>query len=620
MTRRMPLSFRAQLTLVLVAFSLVLTAALGWVAYRTSQGIIEREAIRAVGIAANAREQDLLRLLHRQVDRADNFLRIARLSCLSENPERNHCLKGLLEDFRLTEGATEARLEYRNGRLLSVGADASVFSEMPSGDQLAKFVIDDKGHASYLLRIESENREASVSLLFPIKTITQIFSDRYGLGQSGETFLTDARGYFITPSRDPAHSSGQSHPIESTPMKSCLEGHNGEMLERDYREIEVVHGFRYVKAIGGGCIMAHLDQSEAFAPAHALRTEVTAMSAMFAAFAMVLSFALARSLAQPIVRLTARARALQAGDFASPVPMDGPLEVRTFAGAFASMAQSLNESRTALLKSEQQHRRFNEELERMVAERTQELEATNREYAKQAEKLARSNADLERFAYIASHDLKEPLRMVMSFTKLLAKRYKDQLDADADQFIGFAVDGAERMEQLIQDLLTYSRVSAPDKQFQPVDCQAAFTLALINLKTAIEESGAIVTCSALPVVLGDHTQLAQLFQNLIGNAVKYRSATPPTVHVSATRPSMPDDSEEWLFSVRDNGIGIDPQYAERIFVIFQRLHGREQYPGTGVGLAICKKIVERHGGRIWVESQLGQGATFYFTLPGNLSG
>ena len=210
--------------------------------------------------------------------------------------------------------------------------------------------------------------------------------------------------------------------------------------------------------------------------------------------------------------------------------------------------------------------------------------------------------------------------MVMSFTKLLAKRYKDRLDSDADQFIGFAVDGAERMEQLIQDLLTYSRVSVTDKEFQPVDCQAAFTLALINLKTAIEESGAIVTRGPLPTVLGDHTQLAQLFQNLIGNAVKYRSATPPAVHVSATRRTVPDDSDEWLFSVRDNGIGIDAQYAERIFVIFQRLHGREQYPGTGVGLAICKKIVERHGGRIWVESRLGQGSTFYFTLRENLSG
>src|SRR5213080_349412 len=274
MPRLMPLSFRAQLTLVLVAFSLVLTSALGWVAYRTSQGIIEREAIRSVGSAANAREQALLQLLHLQVDHADNFLRIARLSCVNENLEKAQCLRGLLEDFKLTEGATEARLEYQDRIRMAVGRDASVFSEVPLGDQLAKFVTDDKGQASYLLRVASENREASVSLLFPVKTITPVFSDRYGLGESGETFLTDARGYFITPSRDPAHSSGQSHPIESASMRSCLEGHNGEMLERDYREVDVVHGFRYIKEIGGGCIMAHLDQSEAFAPAHALRTEV----------------------------------------------------------------------------------------------------------------------------------------------------------------------------------------------------------------------------------------------------------------------------------------------------------------------------------------------------------
>ena len=614
LTGLMPLSFRAQLTLYLVAFSLVLTAALGWVAYHASRGIIEREATRAVGIVANAREQALIRLLRRQVERADNFLRIARLSCVSENRRKSQCLQELLEDFRLTEGATEARLEHRGPMTVAVGAEASSFPAVPAGDQLAKFVTDDKGEASYVLHVESGNGEAAVSLKFPIKTVLTIFSDRYGLGQSGETFLTDARGYFITPSRDLAHS-GQSHPIESTPMKSCLAGHNGETLERDYRQVDVVHGFRYVKEIGGACIMVHLDQSEAFEPAHLLRTEVAAMSAMFAAFAMVLSFALAQSLAKPIVRLTARARALQAGDFASPVPIEGPREVRTFAGAFASMAQSLSESRTALLKSERQLRSFNEDLEQRVLERTRELEGTNREYAKQADQLARSNADLERFAYVASHDLKEPLRMVISFTRLLAKRYKDQLDADAQQFIGFAVDGAERMEQLIQDLLAYSRVTAADKQFQPVDCQAALTLALINLKSAIEESGAIVTHDALPVVLGDQIQLAQLFQNLIGNAVKYRSDTTPKVHVTATREAMADNTKVWVFSVRDNGIGIDPQYAERIFVIFQRLHGREEYPGTGVGLAICKKIVERHGGRIWVVSQLGQGATFYFTLP-----
>ncbi len=229
---------------------------------------------------------------------------------------------------------------------------------------------------------------------------------------------------------------------------------------------------------------------------------------------------------------------------------------------------------------------------------------------KKAQDLARSNADLEQFAYVASHDLQEPLRMVANFTQLLADRYRDRLDEDGVEFIEYAVDGATRMQRLIQDLLTYSRVGTRGKTFEPTDCNEVLGAAVANLQLAIEESGAVVTHEELPTVTADASQMGQLFQNLVGNAIKFRGGAPPRVHVSARRQPF-----RWLFAVRDNGIGIDPAFADRIFVIFQRLHNRGEYPGTGIGLALCKRIVERHGGKIWVESQPGRGATFFFTIP-----
>jgi PAS domain S-box-containing protein len=230
---------------------------------------------------------------------------------------------------------------------------------------------------------------------------------------------------------------------------------------------------------------------------------------------------------------------------------------------------------------------------------------------KTARELKRSNDELQQFAYVASHDLQEPLRMVASYTQLLASRYKGRLDSDADEFIAFAVDGANRMQGLIQDLLAYSHAGTDQKVIREVSSENALKGALKNLRATIEESAAVVTHDPLPAVTADEPQLAQVFQNLIGNAIKYRSAEAPHIHLSATK----NGGNEWIFSVCDNGMGIDPQYSERIFILFQRLHGQKEFRGTGIGLAICKKILERLGGRIWVDSQLKKGSTFYFALP-----
>ena len=240
----------------------------------------------------------------------------------------------------------------------------------------------------------------------------------------------------------------------------------------------------------------------------------------------------------------------------------------------------------------------------------EQRQLAEKKLAEKVEELARSNHDLEQFAYVASHDLQEPLRMVAAYTQLLAERYRGKLDENADKYIGYAVEGALRMQTLIHDLLAFSRVGRAETDRKNGECNAALNNALENLRSALEESGAVVTHDHLPAVAVEPTQLVQLFQNLIGNAIKFRGKESPAIRVSAEK-----QDATWLFTVADNGIGISPQYKDKIFVIFQRLHTREEYSGNGVGLAICKKIVEHHGGRIWVESELGCGATFHFTLP-----
>ncbi|MFL6130199.1 MAG: sensor histidine kinase [Mycobacteriales bacterium] len=303
------------------------------------------------------------------------------------------------------------------------------------------------------------------------------------------------------------------------------------------------------------------------------------------ALLVVLAVGVRRVVTRPISALAGEVRRVVDGDFEVAVVGTGPREVVELAGDVDRMRR------------------------RILAELAALRAATER-LDSQAQDLERSNTELEQFAYVASHDLQEPLRKVASFTQLLERRYHGQLDARADQYIAFAVDGAKRMQILINDLLAFSRVGRLLHEHVEVEADDLVAQALSNLSMAVEETGTEVTVDELPRVSGDVSLLTGVFQNLISNAVKFRGATRPRVHVGVR-----DAGDRWEFSVADNGIGIPPEYADRIFVIFQRLHPKDAYPGTGIGLAMCRKIVEYHGGRIWLDTDTGAGATFRFTLP-----
>jgi signal transduction histidine kinase len=298
---------------------------------------------------------------------------------------------------------------------------------------------------------------------------------------------------------------------------------------------------------------------------------VVVASVLGTAFSLVVAVAVTVGISTPLRRLRDSADRIAAGEMVEPGVTHRRDEIGSLSRAMTTMVRTLN---------------------------------------RQSDELKRSNADLEQFAYVASHDLQEPLRMVSGFTGLLKRRYGGKLDADADEYIEFAVGGANRMQALINDLLSYSRVGREEVAGKPVNTQIALDQALANLQTAIEERSALVSSSQLPMVWADHGMLVRLFQNLISNALKFCKAERPIVRIQAE-----PRGEDWVFSVADNGIGIDAQYKDRIFMIFQRLHKQSEYPGTGIGLAVCKRIVERNGGRIWLESEPGKGTTFFFTLP-----
>lgn len=387
--------------------------------------------------------------------------------------------------------------------------------------------------------------------------------------------------------------------------KSYLTGYAQSQGYRDYPGLEWT-------------VLVRQKTDIAFAPAQMLRQKILGWGLGLGIVFLGLGWIIASRIADPIRTIAIATDRFRQGDRAVTVPLvQGQDEVAILSKSLTKLFHTLTEQEHDLIA-------LTNSLEQRVQTRTAELTAANtaltqeiahrleaeQQLQKLTEALQYSNQELEQFAYVVSHDLQEPLRAVGSYSGLLTRRYQGQLDEKADKYINYIVDGATRMQQLIADLLSYARVGRQALELKQIDCNDVLSQALKNLQVTIAESQGSVTYDPLPTLVADPSRLTQLLQNLIGNAIKYRGDEPPNVQIAAQQ-----YQGGWLFSVQDNGIGIDPQYADRIFVIFQRLHTRRSYSGTGIGLSICKKIVELHHGRIWVESQVGVGSTFYFTLP-----
>jgi len=357
------------------------------------------------------------------------------------------------------------------------------------------------------------------------------------------------------------------------------------------RQYYFCHSEGYSDYSGHGWLfIISYDRQQVMSPLTNLRNTTLALSASVGIASLLGTYVLlSRSVRKPLTEFRKATAEITHGNLEKRVHITSQDEIGELASDFNIMTAKLEEQVKGL--------------EDKVDERTIA-------YMELISKLRSANRDLAQFAYVASHDLQEPLRMISSYLQLLSKRYSGHIDKDADEFINYAVDGANRLQRMIIDLLTYSRIGTRGRLFAKTDIGVVLGFALTNLEVALEESHAKVTHGDLPTVKADEVQLLQLFQNLIENAIKFRSDKPPAIHVSAER-----GDGEWIFSVKDNGIGIDPQYKDRLFVIFQRLHSAAKYAGTGIGLALCKRIVERHSGRIWVESELGKGSTFRFTIP-----
>lgn len=568
------LSLAAWLATAVASPLVVLTVALSFAAYAFGRGEIEDSTRRTLDVVAEDRHEALVHTLMRTRTRAEQLLATLEARCAAGDTS---CRRLLLENFVRINEALAARLVEstdppEDGTVIEIGPAPLVadLESLPAlqPPQLAQVrtVADTR-----YLAVSADNGGGDLAILFGHAYADPLFASRFGLGEAGETFLTDAQGFFVTPGRYPSSKGYGSHPIDARPMIACLRGEGATMVAPDYRGAWVIHGFRPVPEIGGGCIMAHIDHAEALAPIRAFGRTLAAITAGGLLLVALVSVLVARRLNAPLARLAARAEALAAGDLDSPVPVEGPAELRAYARAFGEMACSLRGRLT-------------------------ELDEARRE--------------LDAFNASVTHDLRAPLRAVAGFTARVLEDAADVLPPSSADMLRRVLAASRRMERLVEDLLALSRVSRADLLRVRVDLSQLAQVVAAELPRDPARTVALDVSPGLEAK-GDPGLLHILLANLLGNAWKFTATTPePRIEVFATV----RDGER-VFAVRDNGVGFDPAFADRLFKPFSRLHSGRDFEGTGIGLTTVARIVRRHGGRVWAEGAVGGGATVYFTLP-----
>ncbi len=494
-----------------------------------------------------------------------------------------------------------------NGRIIT-GNDASRNGEMLADDpvyqqgrQRTHIGAPFMAGGNYLANLSAPvttNDQVYLGVILAQLDVSQlrnILLDQAGLGQSGETLVGSIEGgqlnYLFPSKRHP--SKWMSDPSQVPAMMRAINDETPGQNISDYEGKTVLVAWRNIHyqdpAYQRWGMIVKIDRNEAYAPITTLTGLQIFLEVVLVIVSIFLAWLLARQITAPIQQLVDASEKITGGDLTVEVSINSDDELGRLARSFNQMAAKLLRSR--------------QDLEERVKERTRELQ-----HAKDV--LEKSNMDLQQFAYVASHDLQTPIRHITSYTQLLQKRYSGELDETAGEFIETIVGAAKKMQTLIQDLLAYSRVNNRERPFQQVDLNLVFETVIEMLAPSIEDSGANVSSGELPTVSGDPSQLSQLFMNLIGNAIKYHGDEPPDIKVLCEQ-----QKQEFIISFVDNGIGIKPEYQDRIFDVFKRLHADNEIPGTGIGLAICKRVVERHGGRIWLESAEGAGSSFYIALP-----